>query len=143
MKIESHELYKKIIAEYPWLIENAANGVVEEEYRKHFKFDRMNWYPYVFYYDMSVLHELKDNLVTFTAVLAGQAFVLRALFQLSPNTHAYAFFVKHPHDANASVVYFDFHTNKNSELIDFVKKHQSYEHTTTEKLGFALGIPSK
>jgi hypothetical protein len=138
MKIDQHELYKTLLSKYPWLFENSHN-IDEEMYRKHFKFNDMNWYPYVFYYNLDILDELKDRLVSFSAVLAGQqGFVIRALFQMSPDTHIYCFFVKHPNDANTLVLYFDFHTRKNSDLLEFTKKHEKYEYNAAANLGFSF-----
>lgn len=143
MKIDQHEIYQKLLTDYPWLFENSQPDFSDEEYRRHFKLERALWFPYVNYYDLSILDALKDNLVMFTGMSAANSIVLREIFQISPETHATCIVTKHPHELTSVVVYFDITTRSGAEFVKFCKDNEKYEFRPNESKGFSFGIPPK
>lgn len=141
-RIDQHEIYQKLINEYPWLWEAPSHSISDEDYKKAFKLGHGDWFPYVNYYNLNVLEELKPYLFSFSGLLAnGQALVLRAVWQVSQNTVVSSIFSKHPHSMEEVVLYLDFLTVNNKEMLDWYKKLESYQFKKAVPFGFHPASP--
>jgi hypothetical protein len=132
-KIDQHEIYRTLIKNYPWLWEAPSQAVSDDEYRRAFKLQNADWFPYMAYYDLSILDELKPYLVSFTGLspAPGVAY-LRSVWQFSRETHSSAIFCKHPHDTERVVTYMDFLSINNKEVLDLYKRFEKFEYQKEE-----------
>jgi hypothetical protein len=138
--MENHKLYEKLTSEYPWLFEPANDNTISDEtYLEYFKLKNCYWFPFVNYYKMEILNELKDKFVNFRNIAAQQGFAPRMLFQHSRDTHIHAFLVTYG-DYKDHVIYLDFWTNKPKEFLECYNNFKKFEYTDENKaLGFMAG----
>lgn len=138
MKNETHQIYDQITSDYKFLFEPNIPPIADEDYIKQFKLDKNAfWYPYVGYYKIDLLNDLKENFLYFSGKLYGSNIMFRATYQFSKETFGHGFLVKHPEAKSETVLYFDIMTLKAEEFLElFNNKFKKHEFLNEEKLGF-------
>jgi hypothetical protein len=138
-RIDAHEIYKKLITDFSWLWEAPSLALPDDEYKAAFKLHKADWFPYMAYYKLDILNELKPYFFSLSAIAPVQGqMLLRTTWQFSKDTHASGIFSKHPFDQDAIVIYLDYLSLNNKEVIDLYKKFEKFEYKKEEtKWGFA------